>query len=104
MRIKLTTGALQALTHGFDPAISPDGTQVAFTRDGGEHGLYLINTDGTNEHLIFQWARPTQFAQVESGRCMDLFVRGDERETCILIGGRCISRQFRRRLWRTARR
>lgn len=47
------TGDLRFLTHGFDPALSPDGTQVAFTRDGGEHGLYLINSDGTNERRIF---------------------------------------------------
>ncbi|MCB0089176.1 MAG: PD40 domain-containing protein, partial [Caldilineaceae bacterium] len=30
------------MTHGFDPAISPDGSTVAFTRDGGENGIYLI--------------------------------------------------------------
>lgn len=49
----LATGALQRLTSGFDPAISPDGTQVAFTRLGGQHGLYLIDIDGNNERRLF---------------------------------------------------
>lgn len=49
----LSSGALRPLTHGYDPAISPDGQQVAFTRLGGEHGLWLINVDGSNEHKIF---------------------------------------------------
>ncbi|MBV7331567.1 hypothetical protein KFU94_25685 [Chloroflexi bacterium TSY] len=48
----LTTGEEWPLT-GFDPAISPDGTTVVFTRDGGENGLYLIDIDGTNERLLF---------------------------------------------------
>lgn len=45
---------LQTLTQGIDPALSPDGTRVAFTRwDGGNTGsLWLINTDGTGERMI----------------------------------------------------
>ena len=38
---------------GWNPAISPDGTTVAFVRDGGAAGLYLIGSDGSNERLIF---------------------------------------------------
>lgn len=49
----LESGELWPLTTGFDPAISPDGSTVAFTRDGGENGLYLIDIDGGNERLIF---------------------------------------------------
>ena len=50
---KLATGSLRQLTSGFDPAISPDGSKVAFTRDGGGNGLYIINIDGSNEHKIY---------------------------------------------------
>ena len=47
------SGDYWPLTSGMDPAISPDGQSVAFVRDGGEHGLYVIGIDGSNERLIF---------------------------------------------------
>ncbi len=45
---------LRYLTTGMDPAISPDGQQVAFVRwDGAEFGaLYTINLDGSDERAI----------------------------------------------------
>ena len=46
---------LRKLTTGIDPVLSPDGTQVAFTRweYGGELGsLWTINVDGSNERQI----------------------------------------------------
>ena len=50
----LATGELRALTNGLDPALSPDGRQIAFTRIGGDtNGLYLIDSDGSNERKIF---------------------------------------------------
>lgn len=49
----LDTGNLRTLTTGHDPAVSPDGTTVAFTRYDGTAGLYLIGIDGSNERQIF---------------------------------------------------
>ena len=49
---------LRKLTAGFEPELSPDGAQVAFTRFSEPMGLYVINTDGTNEHLVFGANRP----------------------------------------------
>jgi uncharacterized protein YraI len=86
----LVSGVLRSLTHGFDPAISPDGTQVAFTRDGGEHGLYLIGIDGNNERLIFNGRDQLSSPKWNPDGSLILFVRGDEREECILVGGRCM--------------
>ncbi len=48
---------LRHLTDGIDPALSPSGQQVAFTRwEGPGHGapgsLWVINTDGTGERMI----------------------------------------------------
>jgi dipeptidyl aminopeptidase/acylaminoacyl peptidase len=44
---------LRRLTHGFEPALSPDGRQVAFTRWDEPRGLWLINVDGTSgRHLV----------------------------------------------------
>lgn len=47
------TGELRGLTGGYDPAVSPDGGTVAFTRLGGEQGIYLIDLDGRNLRRIF---------------------------------------------------
>ncbi len=44
---------LQRLTFGLDPAWSPDGTQIAFVRQGPVPGLWLINADGTGEVNLF---------------------------------------------------
>ena len=41
------------LTHGFEPAISRDGSKVAFTRYGSTPGIYAINSDGSNERTVF---------------------------------------------------
>jgi dipeptidyl aminopeptidase/acylaminoacyl peptidase len=48
---------LRYLTDGIDPALSPDGQQVAFTRwegpgNGAPGSLWLINVDGTGERYI----------------------------------------------------
>ena len=50
---------LRYLTTGMDPAISPDGTMVAFTRwesssNGAWGSLWVINIDGTGERAILQ--------------------------------------------------
>ncbi len=50
---QLTTGTLRQLTTGYDPALSPDGSWVAFTREGGQNGVWLINVDGSGERKIF---------------------------------------------------
>jgi Tol biopolymer transport system component len=79
------TGELRLLTGGFDPAISPDGTQVAFTRVGGEHGLYVINVDGSNERKVF--SERTEFHSPKwspDGKYI-LFERGDELLNCTLL-------------------
>ena len=45
---------LRYLTTGMDPAISPDRQWVAFTRwQEDSYGLFLIKTDGTDEHQLF---------------------------------------------------
>jgi uncharacterized protein YgiM (DUF1202 family) len=44
---------VQHLTQGIDPALSPDGSTVAFTRWTGDDGsLWLIDVDGGNERPL----------------------------------------------------
>lgn len=48
-----TTGGFTKLTDdGDDPALSPDGTQVAFVREAGGTRLFVINVDGTGERQL----------------------------------------------------
>jgi hypothetical protein len=43
---------LRYITTGMDPQLSPDGTQIAFTRWEPRYELFVINTDGTNERAL----------------------------------------------------
>ena len=44
---------LHRVTSGIDPALSPDGERVAFTRwQGAEGTVYVINTDGSGERPV----------------------------------------------------
>ena len=61
---------LRKLTSGFEPELSPDGTQVAFTRFSEPMGLYLINADGTNEHLVFGANRPRSPTWTSDGQSL----------------------------------
>jgi uncharacterized protein YgiM (DUF1202 family) len=50
MVVNADGSGLRRLTSGIDPALSPDGQMVAFTRWTGTDGtLWLINVDGSNE-------------------------------------------------------
>ncbi|MEX1018304.1 MAG: hypothetical protein WDZ49_01520 [Litorilinea sp.] len=79
---EFATGNLRLLTGGFDPAFSPDGTQVAFTRAGGEHGLYLINSDGTNERMIFNGRELLRSPKWSPDGNWIVFERADEFTDC----------------------
>jgi uncharacterized protein YraI len=88
---ELASGALRALTSGSDPAISPDGSTVAFVRDGGASGLYLIGIDGSNERRIFQRVSLSSPKWSPDGQWI-LFARGDEIQECYEMGpNQCIT-------------
>jgi Tol biopolymer transport system component len=76
------TGALRQLTTGYDPTLSPDGSQVAFTRVGGEHGLYVINADGTGERRIFSEREGFWSPKWSPDGRYILFVRSDSGWKC----------------------
>lgn len=43
---------LQYVTNGLDPQLSPDGTQITFTRWEPRYELFVINIDGTGERAL----------------------------------------------------
>jgi len=88
---ELASGALRQLTTGFDPALSPNGQQVAFTRGGGDNGVYLINVDGSNEHKIFGDRELLRSPKWSPDGKWIVFSRGDEFEPCFVYedNGRC---------------
>ena len=87
----LNRDILTPLTAGIDPAISPDGQRVAFTRDGGAGGLYVINRDGSSETRIYN-DHPLLRAPSWSpdGRWI-VFSRANGAENCrVLRGSVCL--------------
>jgi uncharacterized protein YgiM (DUF1202 family) len=53
MRINADGTELQKVSAGIDPVLSPDGTQVAFTRWQGDVGtLWVANIDGSGERPV----------------------------------------------------
>ncbi len=45
---------LARVSHGIDPAWSPDGKQITFARwDNTAPGLYIANADGSNEQILY---------------------------------------------------
>jgi Tol biopolymer transport system component len=81
---------LTRVTSGMDPDWSPDGSQIAFTRWSEPWGIYTINSDGSNEKLVFSsnvarapvWSPDgTQIAfyfQTEGVTAPDTMCMGDE--------------------------
>lgn len=88
----LDTGALWPVTSGFDPALSPDGQTVAFVRDGGENGVYLVDIDGSNERLIFSGRARLSAPKWSPDGAWIVFTRGDEYIECYQMGFACVTK------------
>lgn len=83
---------LRRLTDGLDPAWSPDGTEVAFTRWRNPWGAYLIQPDGTGEQRIVDGVRLKEIAWSPDGsRIAYTINRGTSEETEICFFGFCFT-------------
>lgn len=47
-------GQAATVSHGLDPAWSPDGKQIAVARWAEPPGIYVMNADGSNERLLYK--------------------------------------------------
>lgn len=81
---------LRRLTYGFEPALSPDGTQVAFTRWDEPRGLWLVNVDGAGERLLVGANRPRSPTWTPDGQAI-IFEQGDRSATCRLSPFGCLT-------------
>jgi len=86
---ELESGTLTPLTYGFDPAISPDGSTVAFTRESAENGVYLIDMDGSNLRLIYSGHAGLRSPKWSTDGNWIVFSRSDEYEECVRMGSSC---------------
>jgi Tol biopolymer transport system component len=83
----METGGLTWLTNGMDPALSPDGRTVAFVREGGEHGLYLVDIDGGNERLIYSGGEGLRAPSWSPDGSWIVFSRETGEWECRAVGG-----------------
>ena len=86
---ELESDTLTPLTYGFDPAISPDGSTVAFTRESAENGVYLIDIDGRNLRLIYSGHAGLRSPKWSADGNWIVFSRSDEYEECVRMGSSC---------------
>lgn len=90
----LATGELRPLAGGMDPALSPDGSQVAFSRIGSDNGIYLINVDGSNERKIFGEREGLMSPKWSPDSKWIVFSRNDGFYRCRNLGfGLCLTNQ-----------
>lgn len=59
---------LRQVADGMDPAISPDGSRVAFVRQGLRGGVYTVNLDGSGETNRLEQNKPRQPSWSPDGR------------------------------------
>ncbi len=75
------TGLIRLAQGAMEPALSPDGTRVAFTRWGDNEGIYTVRPDGTDETLIFSIHQPRQPAWSPDGKRIAFSFQKDSQTT-----------------------
>ena len=83
---------LRRLTTGLDPVMSPDGSQVAFPRWDEPRGLWLIDSDGGDERLVFGANRVRSPSWTPDGQSV-VFERGTGSTECRISPFGCLSEE-----------
>ncbi len=88
--MKADGSGLRRLAQGFEPALSPDGNQVAFTRWDEPRGLWVINVDGSGERLLSGANRARSPTWTPDGRAI-VFERDGGSVTCLQSPFGCLT-------------
>lgn len=88
--IAATGQGLRRLTTGFEPAFSPDGSRIAFTRWEEPRGLWIMNRDGSEARLLFTANRARSPSWLPDGSAI-LFERSIGESACYQTPFGCLS-------------
>jgi len=80
---------LRRLTDGIDPALSPDGTRVAFARWGSPHGVFVLDLRTGQEQRIASVNRPRGPTWSPDGSRLG-FTHVTRTRTCVELGFSCV--------------
>ena len=96
--INANGSGLRRLTYGFDPALSPDGKQIAFTRFDDPPGLWVINVDGSGQRRLFGTNRPRSPTWTSDGQSI-IFERNTDDLQCLQTPIGCYTEEQIRKEW-----
>ncbi len=89
---------LRRLTDGIDPALSPDGTRVAFARWGSPHGVFVLDLRTGQEQRIASVNRPRGPTWSPDGARLG-FTHVTRTRTCVELGFSCVDPDEVRRMF-----
>jgi uncharacterized protein YraI len=89
---------LRRLGEGFDPALSPDGTRVAYARWDSPHGLFVLDLDSGQEQRVATANRPRGPTWSPDGERL-VFSHLTGSSTCLATPFGCLSEASIRQLF-----